>query len=202
MTHLSDRLNELNKNNFSTRHLAKLATDNGHPINHATVARYLNGKHPNPPRREALEALAMALGTDLANLERESGLPESRSPFELPAKAATLSDSERAAILHLIDVMVSSKQPQGMPGSFTYEYEKALQEKEREAIARQNSMDLEMIEHIGQQTPDGGEFRPDKYQNHRMLWERYRQEWRDHYILAAKTQEPGDDIDELYGYGD
>lgn len=110
MTHLSDRLNELNKNNFSTRQLAKLATDRGYPINHATVARYLNGKHPNPPRREALESLAVALGTDLANLERESGLPESRSPFELPAKAATLTDSERAAILHLIDVMVANKQ--------------------------------------------------------------------------------------------
>lgn len=182
MTHLSDRLNELNKNNFSTRQLAKLATDRGYPINHATVARYLNGKHPNPPRREALESLAVALGTDLANLERESGLPESRSPFELPAKAATLTDSERAAILHLIDVMVANKQAPVTTLS--------------DVPSFGGPDDMSAV--IGAETPDGDEFRPDLYQSHRMLWERYGAQWREHYTLAAKKQVEGDDIDETY----
>lgn len=46
--------------------------------------------------------------------------------------------------------------------------------------------------------PDGEEFRPDVYQNHRMLWERYGENWREHYTLAAKKQVDGDDIDETY----
>lgn len=46
--------------------------------------------------------------------------------------------------------------------------------------------------------PDGQEFRPDLYQPHRMLWERYGEKWREHYTLAAKAQTDGDDIDETY----
>ena len=109
MTHLSDTINKFNGNGYSTRQIAARAADMGHTINYSTVARYMGGKHPNPPKREALEAIAAALGTDVANLERAADLPVSRTPFELPSKAAILSDAERAAILGLIDVMVAQK---------------------------------------------------------------------------------------------
>lgn len=52
--------------------------------------------------------------------------------------------------------------------------------------------------HIGAETPDGREFRPDLYQSDKMLFERYGQNWRKHYTLAAKKQVAGDDIDEPY----
>lgn len=198
MTHLSDKLNELNKNNFSTRQIANLATERGHSINHATVARYLNGKHPNPPRREALEALAIALGTDIANLERAAGMTESRTPFEMPAKAATLNDAERAAILNLIDVMVASKTPSTLPGTVAGQMSAIMQGHDREAQARAQGLTPEdMAYHIGLPTPDGDPFRPNEYQDHLHLWEKYGENWREHYYaLAAKRRT--EDIDDPY----
>ena len=110
MSQLSKKLQELNSNGLSNRKIADRATSQGHPIHHATVARYMRGEHPNPPKIEALEAIALGMAVPLSVLEQAASAPFTQEPFKLPRKADTLDDSERAAILHLIDVMVASKQ--------------------------------------------------------------------------------------------
>lgn len=110
MTQLSEFLKNSNTQGLSTRKISELAAKKGFEISNATVSRYLSGKHPEPPSLDVLKALGAVLGVPINKLEALSGMPASAAPFELPAKAATLTDSERAAILHLIDVMVASKQ--------------------------------------------------------------------------------------------
>lgn len=110
MSQLSKKLQELNTNGLSNRKIADRATSQGHSIHHATVARYMRGEHPNPPKIEALEAIALGLGVPLSVLEQAAAAPFTQEPFKLPRKADTLDDAERAAILHLIDVMVANKQ--------------------------------------------------------------------------------------------
>lgn len=182
MTQLSEFLKNSNTQGLSTRKISELAAKKGFEISNATVSRYLSGKHPEPPSLDVLKALGAVLGVPINKLEALSGMPASSAPFELPAKAATLTDSERAAILHLIDVMVANKQA---PAS-------ALSD----VPSFGGPGDMSSV--IGAETPDGDEFRPDLYQSHRMLWERYGAQWREHYTLAAKTQVEGDDIDETY----
>lgn len=110
MTQLSEFLKNSNTQGLSTRKISELAAKKGFEISNATVSRYLSGKHPEPPSLDVLKALGAVLGVPINKLEALSGMPASSAPFELPAKAATLTDSERAAILHLIDVMVANKQ--------------------------------------------------------------------------------------------
>lgn len=112
MSQLSKKLQELNTNGLSNRKIADRATSQGHPIHHATVSRYMRGEHPNPPKIEALEAIALGMAVPLSVLEQAASTPFTQEPFKLPRKADTLDDSERAAILHLIDVMVANKQAQ------------------------------------------------------------------------------------------
>lgn len=109
MTELSKILQKNNSQNLSTRQIAERATANGYPMSHATVSRYMSGKHPLPANRDVLRGLGVALGVGLGKLEDAANLPNSRSRFELPEKADTLSDPERQAILNLIDVMVQNK---------------------------------------------------------------------------------------------
>lgn len=177
MSQLSKKLQELNTNGLSNRKIADRATSQGHPIHHATVARYMRGEHPNPPKIEALEAIALGMAVPLSVLEQAASTPFTQEPFKLPRKADTLDDSERAAILHLIDVMVEAKKPA---------------KSWRDNLPAPEDMGY----HIGAPTPDGGEFRPDKYQDHAMLWERHGKEWKNHYTLAANTKKPNDDIEE------
>ncbi len=177
MTQLSEFLKNSNTQGLSTRKISELAAKKGFEISNATVSRYLSGKHPEPPSLDVLKALGAVLGVPVNKLEALSGMPASSAPFELPAKAATLTDSERAAILHLIDVMVEAKKPA---------------KSWRDNLPAPEDMGY----HIGAPTPDGGEFRPDKYQDHAMLWERHGKEWKNHYTLAANTKKPNDDIEE------
>lgn len=182
MSTLSDILRNANTRNLSSRQLAEEASKRGHSLAHATIARYLRGDHPALPQQEILEIFSEILAIPLNQLERAAGAPETEEvPFNLPAKANALNQSERKAILQLIDVMVEAKTP--APAK---PWQKNLPTPD------------DMAYHIGAETPDGEEFRPDLYQNHRMLWDRYREEWAKHYTLAAQHKKPGDDIDEPY----
>lgn len=109
MSQLSKKLQELTTPGLSNRKIASRAASQGHPIHHATVARYFRGDHPNPPKHEALQAIAAGTGIPLSIIEKAAEAPFTSEPFLLPKKADALNDAERAAILGLIDVMVAQK---------------------------------------------------------------------------------------------
>lgn len=182
MSTLSDILRNANTRNLSSRQLAEEASKRGHSLAHATIARYLRGEHPALPQQEILEIFSEILAIPLNQLERAAGVPETQEvPFNLPAKANALNQSERKAILQLIDVMVEAKTP--APAK---PWQKNLPTPD------------DMAYHIGAPTPTGGEFRPDKYQDDRLIWDRHGKSWFKHYAKAANMEEPGDDIDEPY----
>lgn len=135
MTQLSEFLKNSNTQGLSTRKISELAAKKGFEISNATVSRYLSGKHPEPPSLDVLKALGAVLGVPVNKLEALSGMPASSAPFELPAKAATLNEAERAAILHLIDVMVASKLPTSLPGTLAHQMEEIRREQELERLA-------------------------------------------------------------------
>lgn len=110
MTTLSDALKKANTNQYSARRISELATAQGYKVDNSTVAKYLRGEHPNPPKRKTLQALAAALGADIAVFEKAADMAPSLTPFELPAEAAALDEDERRAVLNLVKVMVRNKQ--------------------------------------------------------------------------------------------
>lgn len=136
MTQLSEFLKNSNTQGLSTRKISELAAKKGFEISNATVSRYLSGKHPEPPSLDVLKALGAVLGVPINKLEALSGMPASSAPFELPAKAATLTDSERAAILHLIDVMVASKLPTSLPGTIPHQMEEIRRVQELDRLSK------------------------------------------------------------------
>lgn len=198
MTQLSEFLKNSNTQGLSTRKISELAAKKGFEISNATVSRYLSGKHPEPPSLDVLKALGAVLGVPINKLEALSGMPASSAPFELPAKAATLNDAERAAILHLIDVMVANKTPPAPPGTVASQMSAIMQAHDQEAQARAQGLTPEdMAYHIGQPTPDGVPFRPDLYQDHLHLWEKYGADWyKNFWALAAKRR--AEDLDDPY----
>lgn len=182
MTALSELLKKSNTQALTTREISTRADLMGHPVTHVTVSRYMRGKHPVPPKQEILEAFAAALNIPIRELEEAAGAPPTQvEPFNLPAKANALNQSEREAILQLIDVMVEAKTPPPAKP-----WQKNLPTPD------------DMAYHIGAPTPTGGEFRPDKYQDDRLIWDRHGKSWFKHYAKAAKIEEPGDDIEEPY----
>lgn len=103
MSKLSDHLNNLNRGELSTRQISNMAAKQGVSASHVTLSRYLRGDHPIPAKRAPLEAFAIAFGVSVEPLIELGNQPEEGYPFELPAKAATLNEAERAAILHRDD---------------------------------------------------------------------------------------------------
>lgn len=110
MTTLSDALKKANTHQYSARRISELATAQGYKVDNSTVAKYLRGEHPNPPKRKTLQALAVALDVDVAVFEKAAEMAPSLTPFELPAEAAVLDEDERRAVLNLIKIMVRNKQ--------------------------------------------------------------------------------------------
>lgn len=118
MTTLSEAIKKANRENFTARKISVLAEKKGHKVDNSTVAKYLRGEHPNPPKRKTLEAIAAALSVDIAVFEKAAALAESKRPFTLPAEAAALDESERRVITELVKVMVRNKKPASTPVEF------------------------------------------------------------------------------------
>ncbi|WP_237185530.1 hypothetical protein [Rothia nasimurium] len=135
MSKLSEHLNNLNRGELSTRQISNMAAKQGVSASHVTLSRYLRGDHPIPAKRAPLEAFAIAFGVSVEPLIELGNQSEEGYPFELPAKAATLNEAERAAILHLIDVMVASKLPTSLPGTVAHQVEEIRREQELERLA-------------------------------------------------------------------
>lgn len=109
MTQLSDYLNSLNRDDWSSRRIEDEAAKLGHRLNFTTAARYLKGNHPAKPSDAVLAAFAAVFRSDLNDLRAVAGRPPAAGRFELPAEADTLDPDERQAIVNLVRVMARNK---------------------------------------------------------------------------------------------
>lgn len=106
MSALSDALNKANVNGWSSREIARRAGDRVH---HATISKFLNGKHSTNPGDDVLSAFAEVFPTlSLVELRRLAGRPAGEDePYRPPAEAALLSARQRKAVDELIRSMVA-----------------------------------------------------------------------------------------------
>jgi len=88
--------------------IADQARRRGHPINRATVARYLAGDHGPRPPEDTLVALSEGLGIDVRRLRRSLGVPTGElGPYQPVAESARLTQVQREALDQLIKAIVA-----------------------------------------------------------------------------------------------
>lgn len=109
MTQLSDLLNSLNRNDWSTRKIEDEATKLGHSLNFTTASRYLAGDHPAKPTAKVLAAFAAVFNVDVNRLREAAGQGRVSERFELPPEADMLDPDERRAVVNLVRVMARKK---------------------------------------------------------------------------------------------
>ncbi|MFW0184917.1 hypothetical protein ACN083_05360 [Rothia sp. CCM 9418] len=111
MKNLSKTLKQASiKHNYSLQDIAHRAEQLGYSIGKTTIHRYLSGQIPAKPNPEVLDALGQVLGLDRAQLRFLAQLPPAGGePFILPERAKDLTDSERAAVISVIDAILNSK---------------------------------------------------------------------------------------------
>lgn len=98
MSGLSDLLQHLNTEGWSSRRIEREAAKHGHQLSNATAAKYIRGNHPDRPGADTLQALADVFSTSVDQLREAAGLPGLGQPFELGADAARLTGPQREAI--------------------------------------------------------------------------------------------------------
>ena len=109
MTQLSDLLNELNRNEWSTRKIEDEAAKLGHSLNFTTASRYLTGDHPAKPTAKVLAAFAAVFNVNVNVLREAAGQGPVSDRFELPPEADMLDPDERRAVVNLVRVMARKK---------------------------------------------------------------------------------------------
>ncbi|MCD1287290.1 hypothetical protein CV023_15860 [Brevibacterium sp. CCUG 69071] len=109
MTALSDLLNRLNTQEWSTREIERRSEKAGMKVSNGAVGKYLNGTHPSEPSDRVLRAFAAVFGTDVNKIRKAAGQAPTADRFELPPEADTLSLDERRAITELVRVMARQK---------------------------------------------------------------------------------------------
>lgn len=119
MSGLSDYLNSLNRDGWSTRRISEEAEKRGHRLSNATASRYLSGKH-GAPGQDVIEAFAAVFHVQPARVREAAGLPGLGQPFELGAEAARLTGPQREAIRTTVrlfieanDAVADQPQPDG-----------------------------------------------------------------------------------------
>lgn len=105
MSGLSDYLNSLNRDGWSTRRISEEAEKRGHKLSNATASRYLSGKHGSPGQ-DVIEAFAAVFHVDSARVRAAAGLPGLGQPFDLGADAARLTGPQREAIRTTVRLFV------------------------------------------------------------------------------------------------
>lgn len=105
MSGLSDYLNSLNRDGWSTRRISEEAEKRGHKLSNATASRYLSGKH-GAPGQDVIEAFAAVFHVSPARVREAAGLPGLGQPFELGAEAARLTGPQREAIRTTVRLFV------------------------------------------------------------------------------------------------
>lgn len=105
MSGLSDYLNSLNREGWSTRRISEEAEKRGHKLSNATASRYLSGKH-GAPGQDVIEAFAAVFHVQPARVREAAGLPGLGQPFDLGADAARLTGPQREAIRTTVRLFV------------------------------------------------------------------------------------------------
>lgn len=96
------------KGDRSIDDIAKQATDAGHPISRAAVAKYLRGEHGHRPPEKTLRGLAAGFRLDVRTLRELAGRPPGElGPYRPIDLAASLTQEQRDAIDELIKAFVS-----------------------------------------------------------------------------------------------
>lgn len=108
MSGLSDLLQRLNTEHWSSRRIEREAAKHGHQLSNATAAKYIRGDHPDRPGADTLQALADVFSTDVDRLRTAAGLPGLGQPFELGADAARLTGPQREAIRTTVRLFVEA----------------------------------------------------------------------------------------------
>lgn len=120
MSGLSDLLQHLNTEGWSSRRIERETEKHGRKISYATVSRYLNGTHPRNPDAGTLQALADAFGVHVNELRNVLGRPGVGEPFDLGEDGARLTGPQREAIRTTVrlfveqnDALADRPQPDG-----------------------------------------------------------------------------------------
>lgn len=120
MSGLSDLLQHLNTEGWSSRRIERETEKHGRKISYATVSRYLNGTHPKNPDAGTLQALADAFGVHVNELRNALGRPGVGEPFDLGEDGARLTGPQREAIRTTVrlfveqnDALADRSQPDG-----------------------------------------------------------------------------------------
>lgn len=101
---------------MSRRDVEAAAERHGFKVSHSTVSKIARGTYASPGER-ILNGLALALDIPLVKLRDAAGVAEPGSAFRLPDYASRLSPSERAAVEHIVRVMVEAKDDRKAVGS-------------------------------------------------------------------------------------
>lgn len=94
MSGLSDYLNSLNRDGWSTRRISEEAEKRGHKLSNATASRYLSGKH-GAPGQDVIEAFAAVFHVSPSSVRDAAGLPGLGQPFDLGPDASRLTGPQR-----------------------------------------------------------------------------------------------------------
>lgn len=98
MSGLSDLLQRLNTEGWSSRRIEREAARHGHQLSNATAAKYIRGDHPSKPGADTLQALADVFSADVGQLREAAGLPGMGEPFDLGPDASRLTGSQREVL--------------------------------------------------------------------------------------------------------
>lgn len=108
MSGLSDLLQRLNTEAWSSRRIERETEKHGRKISYATVSRYLNGTHPQNPDAATLQSLADAFRVDVNELRKALGRPGIGEPFELGPEASRLTEPQREAVRLVVEQLVKA----------------------------------------------------------------------------------------------
>lgn len=108
MSGLSDLLQHLNTEGWSSRRIEREAASHGHQLSNATAAKYIRGDHPDRPGAETLQAFADVFSVSVERLRVAAGLPGLGQPFELGADAARLTGPQREAIRTTVRLFIEA----------------------------------------------------------------------------------------------
>lgn len=139
MTALSDLLNELNRENWSTRQIEDRTERLGMKVSNGAVGRYLKGTHPAKPSPRVLKALAAVFRVDENRLREAANQAPTLDRFELPAEADVLDPDERQAVVNLVRVMARNR--------------KAGEQGERDTPSMNNIRSIEETQKRARKTP-------------------------------------------------
>lgn len=113
---------------------------------HQAVNNLVDGSTRNPGE-QTIERLAIALETSTNNIRKRSGRRRHGKPFQLPPRAAALSDRERRVMVDLLDAVLGKFREEDEPVPVPRRAGRRLQavDAEPENLAQPPAPDMERV---------------------------------------------------------